>query len=424
MFAILQFFTLLQSVTNQALLRKYLAGSCIEKYPCWDASSGYVLTIGETEINLYSTDGPLLSTFPLYLSTPTVSIGLGINAYYALTGSVNTGITSLVSYSITQGKQQSIVKLSSNVLLERPLKVLPSNIYVHHEEHVLIFSASQLKVQGALSKNLDYLPTSLGVFSVVRNSTHLFLAYQDEIGSTTFWNGSMPFCASKIFLEVNPLDNSCFILCTSNNLITQISSNEGNILRTFLVQPGTIVQMSLSNGFLFFLYKEVRIVQYSVSSDYVGNFSIPDHRLPANPSLKAVNKNIFIALCGNNSNVDTCLNPAIHQYSYSTTIQSTYYFFSPRKENRKPTLYITHKNTEHIINSVTFSEIYQNDQRIAFQNSYFSPISYMSNNFAHFIFYSGGLNPVRGTLGDNHLYKWNFSIDTTRRTFQENSLST
>lgn len=395
------FATLIFLIVNrfqcQVLIDTFSADSTMDKYYTWDVSGSYVVYLKDNSIYIHD----LVSNTNFNMDAPStgniaISSSSNNNNFFTLQ-SYNTDVT-IVAYSLLTGEKVQSGKthmVTNNV----HMKLSGSFIYLFFDESILQIYSLSMKKENEFSSSIRYFPDKGGLYGFSKNKTDMFLSMQNNVGTTTLWNISVPFCSQKIFFVATT--GMAYFGCSSNNLITQINTVKGQLGRGFFVQSGPINEMALFVDRIYILYDNTKIVQYSVFSDFVNSFSLSNRRTTQTTSMKATSKNLFIGSCLNSSVSLVCLNPSIYQYSSNFPIAETVYQFLPQENNLKnSSISVTHETFQNPDFQVTFSK-QPTYTGIEFHYSYISPVSFMQNDEAHFVYYSGGLNPRRASYGDN-----------------------
>ncbi len=76
-------------------------------------------------------------------------------------------------------------------------------------------------------------------------------------------------------------------------------SKEGNIIGQYAIDKGNVVAMECSPSFLFILYGNGNVVQYTLDFHYVFTYSVDNMKTPQYNILRVDDKYLFYVLCKN-----------------------------------------------------------------------------------------------------------------------------
>jgi hypothetical protein len=224
-------------------------------------------------------------------------------------------------------------------------------------------------------------------------------------GSAEIWSQPLSYCFPKdpdneLFVSVS--GSLVFVICSSINLIYKLDGTKGNIIVSYPLDSGNVKAFDCTSEFIFVLYGDANIVQYTLDFNYVYTYGIENSRTPKYNILKVDNQYIFCVLCSEGLRSEECLSPVIYQWSIEKNIPKKVINYSVHKL-AEPNSWIKLATTSQYksISSKTFSL----ENSSLSQIYSISPISYKDrNNQHHLIYFSGGGNAAKGLCGDFFLH--------------------
>lgn len=144
------------------------------------------------------------------------------------------------------------------------------------------------------------------------------------------WSKSLPYCKTKdpnneLFLSL--FREFIFIICSSSNLIYKFNGDTGNILAQYSLDNGVVKAFKCSIQFLFILYGDATIVQYTHEFKYVYTYSIKDTKTPKYNTLKVDYDYLFCVLCTGSLSVKDFHSPVIYQWGIQDYSQTSFQVF-------------------------------------------------------------------------------------------------
>jgi hypothetical protein len=263
-----------------------------------------------------------------------------------------------------------------------------------------------IKSQQLMPTILKYLTTTWyvrddGLYSFQVSNTEMSLTKYYIDGSTFKWKSLLPLCQSKDSsndLLVSSKESKVFVICSANNLLTIINSGNGNIISQYAIDKGKAVAIECTTKYLFILYGDGSVAQYTLDFNFVYIYRIDNMKTPKYAVLKVDNSFLFHILCSNNSAYDGCLDPFIYQWSVQNNVVKVTLNYEVQKSE------VNIENTFLSETTLKFntSKVYlEASSGINTQNSYFTPVIYRDlQDRKHILYYSGGGDVGNAVCGD------------------------
>jgi hypothetical protein len=235
------------------------------------------------------------------------------------------------------------------------------------------------------------------LYSIETETLYPVLRKYSIEGKYLLWTQDISYCTTKIpldeiFIAASP--SVVFVLCSPSRLISLYNSTDGNLLNQYATDNGKIMAAKCSQDFLFILYSDASIMQYTMDFNYVYRFTVENSTLPNYNTLKVDSDHLSYVACFNN-----CSNAYIFILSFEKQPAAPFVVYSLPKEQesygsskmtREPNY--RYNNAYYIspnLNSTTVDHI-----------SNFNPAMYLgTDEQIHLIYYSGR-NLAKGTCGD------------------------
>jgi len=224
-------------------------------------------------------------------------------------------------------------------------------------------------------------------------------------GNKLLWSASLPLCRTKdpnneLFVSVaHPF---VFIICSSSNLIYKVYHDNGKILTEYPLDSGNVKAFECSYEFLFILYGDANIVQYTLEFNYVHTYSIRNTKTPKYNTLKVDDNYLLCVLCTGSLSSNECLSPVLYQWSVVKKIPKVIINYASPVSNGPSDLKSTVSST---IGYKAVPFRYHMHEDIFSPNYNFYPVTYKDDdNLQHIIYFSGGGNAAKGTCGDIFLH--------------------
>jgi hypothetical protein len=220
------------------------------------------------------------------------------------------------------------------------------------------------------------------------------------------WTQNMPLCRpnntdSELFVISWP--PFVYAICSSSNVLYKLDSDKGTILDELSLDKGDIKYVQSSFEYIFILYGDASIVQYSRDFDYIHTYKIENTKiLPKYNSFRADKSYLFGIFCSAKSAAQECLSPTIYQWEIAQYIPTPTIKYTPQTPTQLPAKVKLTLRKEY--KAVSFSSYYLSN--IIFPDNYdFTPITYKDSiNQHHLIYFSGGGSILKRTCGDVFLH--------------------
>jgi hypothetical protein len=219
-------------------------------------------------------------------------------------------------------------------------------------------------------------------------------------GNNQLWMSTFPECQTndpKNEVLFAAKESNVFVVCSTVNIMAIFNSNEGNIIEKYAVDKGKVVALETSEEFVFILYEEGSIVQYTLDFNYVYTYSVDNMNAPKYRMLRADKEFLFTVLCNNQEGYEYCF---IHQWSiYSVRNPVTVAYH--RGKSLASSINATLRVEPSVILSRKISILETISTALDKENSFFTPLTYKDNaGQDHIIFFSGGRVFWKGLCGD------------------------
>jgi hypothetical protein len=222
-------------------------------------------------------------------------------------------------------------------------------------------------------------------------------------GKSLLWRSEFLYCETKdpkneIFFAVK--DFKVFVICTPVNLITIYNSEDGKIISRYAIDKGNVVSMECSPSFLFILYGDGNVVQYTLDLHYVHTYRVDNMKTPEYNMLRVDDKYMFYVLCRNTAGYDGCF---IYQWSVQTNLTKFITLHYNEKLKRQPD--ITIQREESLMVKRKFLKFDVSNYEFSIKNSFFTPVTYKgSTNQQNLTFLSGRGVVSKGVCVDLFLH--------------------
>jgi hypothetical protein len=197
--------------------------------------------------------------------------------------------------------------------------------YIKNEENIAVYNIN-------FNGNLITPPTIReGFYRWIKDTLYSFKIEADEtkvlqysLGENTIlWSKSLSYCNTKdpnneLFVSV--VLPFVFIICSPANLIYKVNHPDGNIIAEYPLDSGNVKAFECSFEFLFILYGDANIVQYTLDFNYVHTYSIGNTRTPKYNTMKVDGDYIFCILCTASLPSEDCDSHVIYQWNIVKSI--------------------------------------------------------------------------------------------------------
>lgn len=178
--------------------------------------------------------------------------------------------------------------------------------------------------------------------------------------------------------------------------------DNGKILTEYPLDSGNVKAFECSSNFLFILYGDANIVQYTLEFNYVHTYSIRNTKTPKYNTLKVDDNYLLCVLCTGSLSSNECLSPVLYQWSVVKKIPKVIINYASPVSNGPSDLKSTVSST---IGYKAVPFRYHMHEDIFSPNYNFYPVTYKDDdNKQHIIYFSGGGNAAKGTCGDIFLH--------------------
>jgi hypothetical protein len=209
------------------------------------------------------------------------------------------------------------------------------------------------------------------------------------------WKSIFPYCQTddpknEILFAVK--QSKVFVICTPINLMTIYYSKEGNIIGQYAIDKGNVVAMECSPSFLFILYGNGNVVQYTLDFHYVFTYSVDNMKTPQYNMLRVDDKYLFYVLCKNE-----CF---IYQLSVYSDIKKVTVNYQYSKMSNSSSIISTSNEVAFRRKIITIE-----NKQLKIKNSFFTPVTFKDElQQQHIIYFSGGQIIGKGICGDIFLH--------------------
>ena len=221
--------------------------------------------------------------------------------------------------------------------------------------------------------------------------------FKYSLDGNYLWKSTFPYCQTQdpkneILFAVK--QSKVFVICTPINLMAIYYSREGNIISQYAIDKGNVVAMECSPSFLFILYGDGNVVQYTLDFNYVFTYSVDNMKTPKYNMLRVDERYMFYVLCKNNTE---CF---IYQWSVYSDIKEVTVFYETNKLSGNASS-ITRSSEVAIRRKVVNVE----NKQFQINNSFFTPVAFKDKlQQQHIIYFSGGQIIGKGICGDIFLH--------------------
>jgi hypothetical protein len=259
------------------------------------------------------------------------------------------------------------------------------------------------------NSGLNFLPelkskifiTSEALYLSYQSNDRIWLSKKSLDGMSSIWESYIPSCAfdSKVYVAAC----SPYVQALCGNLITQFSPTDGSIILQYSTLEGEVIAMSCSPNYVFLLYNDTRIVQFSSESDYITSYYISGKIVPRYYKLQINAPYIFTMLC-EYSPGPGCLNAAVYQWKIVETFNETAITCDKNPKSAfNGKLRLTRNDSK---TYQAYVRHILSENNVPAQNSYFNAHALHSKASSfNFFYFSGGGNIKRATCGDLFLHE-------------------
>jgi hypothetical protein len=216
-------------------------------------------------------------------------------------------------------------------------------------------------------------------------------------GKFLWWTAVFPYCQTnnpKREMHISYSQSKLYVVCSPASLLTIYNTPDGSILDQYPLDNAGASAVECSESFVFILYGDGTVVQYTLDFNYVHTYSVENMKLPAFNALKADDTYLFSAICKNENGSDSC---SIHQWSVQRNTTNIIVTSTTSVPLSPPSVKLENQ-TPWKRNSFVFEDL--TDQK-KIQNSYFTPVTYKDDgNQQHLFYFSGEGISGKGVCGD------------------------
>lgn len=223
-----------------------------------------------------------------------------------------------------------------------------------------------------------------GLFSFKKGSNVSLIRY--ELDGKKSFTVSIVQCQSntpdsEIFLASS--DNIVYVVCSPQKLIFKLNSVTGIIEKQGTLERNDVVSFACNSEYLFILFKDATIRQYTTDFIHFYTYSVPNTTIPQYNMLKLDSDFLFLILCQIN-NESTC-SPLIAKFSIAKSISIS---FQIGKHIYSPDIEFTNDSKVEI--KVTADVIALPDEAKSQSNAFISPVAFVEDQTFHLFYFSGG----------------------------------
>jgi hypothetical protein len=213
-------------------------------------------------------------------------------------------------------------------------------------------------------------------------------------GSSAIWTAKFLYCQTtskndRILFAAG--QSKVFVVCSAVNLITIYNSKDGKIIGEYAIDEGIPVAIECSANFLFILYEDGKVVQYTLDFNYIYTYRADKMTTAKYSTLRVDGQYMFNLLCNKDVGYNGCF---IIQWSVQTNRTSVIFTYvkSKRLEN---------VSDLRIKNENTMKRKFIMFENFNLENSFFTPATYKDDiNQQHLVFFSGGGIIGKASCGD------------------------
>jgi hypothetical protein len=423
-------FLLLSHISSQKLIKKYPAGQCLTK-----SAGEYLLVPRSNSLEIWNnTNQKLLRTVEYnYLSN---SLWIDKEYYYKLMGDSiykyflsNSSLSFIytTSYPFTGPPEQPCVTMINSKYIY-VMTLRPGNQkFIEIREKTkfrlinsVFFGNEPLRINGTYSVDENGLYIMSGVDSTISNLQKF------DIQGNFSWAIILDLPISRaVVIGAYP-----YVFLPLSNLIYQLSSENGDIIRVLNINSLSLADLVFNNGFIYALSINSEVHQFSVlEGNYITTYGAFQAHYNAFGSVSVSNNYVFFtaldpsgpACEGNLFIYGCCQGMHIQQYQITTSSIPTSFTYTNAAEKFESSTNIMHSKipSERGLNTATFFNRFSSIRKVLRQNSFFSPAMYEdSNRDWNLIYFSGGGSLFSGTCADIFTHRitlttFNMSDDNT-----------
>jgi hypothetical protein len=225
-----------------------------------------------------------------------------------------------------------------------------------------------------------------GIYGAKVGTDVSILKYPPD-GSGLVWSNEFPYCRTED--PTNDLifayeESKVFVICRSVNLITVYGSSDGTIINQYPIDNSSAVAMECSSRFLFILYGEGSVAQYTLDFNYVHTYRVNNMKAPRYNMLRVDDDYLLYVLCENKPGHEGCFIYKWAVYFSETNKFLINYVYA--KSDEISTLSVENSTSLIISREFLLSQYLKN--YIRDQNSYFSPVTYRDQRkYQHLLFF-------------------------------------
>jgi hypothetical protein len=292
------------------------------------------------------------------------------------------------------------------------LKLNTNNAYIDYGSYLRIYPPiydgmdfSSSEFQDIYHQTTKWTLLFDGIYSFVQDKVFTFLTKISFSGVHTIWNVSIPECnyIENPTFHLTADSGNVFVVCGFPNMLFQMKSGNGNLLKKIPLDSGNIVLIKSTDEFLFILFNDSRIVQYTIDQDYVHTYKVPRKKLPPINKLEISRGYLFYVLCEEgNYQTFSCKNPLIYQLEIKRNIEKTTVKYKFESHRKQATIFLEFQDSPiyRRVNGMSIQHVSWDPSIIIEPNSFVHPIAVKKNNSISLKYFSGAGDLKKSTCGD------------------------
>jgi hypothetical protein len=218
------------------------------------------------------------------------------------------------------------------------------------------------------------------------------------------WTYRIPNCTPKDYTKqmfFTTSGSKIFIVCASENSILLFNKIDQSLIGIFSTDKENVIAIKSSNNFLFLLYEDSTVVQYTLKMEYVFTYSVTNMTVPEYNALKVDDNYLFYVLVASRINNIHVSDAILLQWSIRTQISSIQQTYTSINSNGTNSDF--KESDTNLTKIVRISENLNNVLKTAL--SYIDPVTYVDSfDKQHITYFSGGAYLSKGTCGDIFLH--------------------
>jgi hypothetical protein len=249
--------------------------------------------------------------------------------------------------------------------------------------------------------NTSWLVKEDGIYTAFVEAFNVDIMRYSPDGYVIEWGTSFPYCEIGDTPSDEPLlfassQSKLYVLCTPVNLITIYDTEDGSMISQYAVDKGNAVSIECSSNFVFILYDDGSVVQYTLDFTYVYTYIVNSNmKTPPNHNTLKVDDNYLFYVLSSVEEISYIYQWSIQQSIQDISISQVHFDNSMKNTNisiNQDRAYIMKK---YILTSDSLSV------NLDIQNSFFTPVTYMDEEEeTHLIYFSGGGSVEKAVCGD------------------------